>query len=253
VSLEYAAAEAIPGDTLIFVSGVLVAETVTFESGQTPLSLVSSKGTAGLSGIGTYPLLRFRAPRAGTRITQLAFGGGDPAVLVEGAGTLLVEDCTFSGGSVQVQATGNGATATVDGCLMENASLFSIRTEAGGKVTATSNTIVHAGDCGIYLGGGASTIRNCIIWSSARYAIACAGGSLASESGCNDTFASGTEEYLDCVPPESDFSVDPLFCDAPSGDYFLQVNSFCAPGNNPDCGLVGKYFATCQPPPPEEP
>jgi len=46
VSLEYAAAEAIPGDTLLFVSGVLVAETITFESGQTPLLLVSSKGTA---------------------------------------------------------------------------------------------------------------------------------------------------------------------------------------------------------------
>jgi hypothetical protein len=132
---------------------------------------------------------------------------------------------------------------------MENASAFSIETAQGAATTATSNTIVHAGDCGIYLGGGSSVVSNCIIWQSAAYAIACQGGSLAEASGCNDLFGSGAAEYLGCTPPETDISLDPLFCDAPSGEYTLRVDSPCSPVNSvPGCGLVGAFDATCPPP-----
>jgi len=246
MSLEEAVADAVPGDTLVFVLGVLVTEPVVIASEKTPLYLVSSKGGGGVSAAGSGALLHFVAPKNGTRITELAFGGGDPAILVDGGAGLLVEGCNFAGGTVQVQATGGGLTVAVDGCFLENAGAFSIQTLAGARTNATSNTIVHAGDCGIYIGGGPALVQNCIVWNSANYAIACQGGSLADGSGCNDTFASGTDEYLNCTPnPETDVSLDPLFCDAPNGDYSLRAESPCAPGNSvPGCGLIGAFLAT---------
>lgn len=44
------------------------------------------------------------------------------------------------------------------------------------------------------------------------------------------------------------FSDDPLFCDAPNGDYSLDANSPCLPGNHPDgvdCGLIGARGLGC--------
>jgi len=246
MTLEDAVADAIPGDTLIFVSGVTVTEPVVIEGAKTPLLLMSSKGGGGVSGTTGKGLLEFHSPRAGTRISELSFSAGYPSVLARGGGSLVVEGCTFSGGDVHVLADGSGTNVTVDGCFLQNAISFSIEVLAGARVTATSNTIVHAGDCGIYLGGGSAVVQNCIVWNSANYAIACQGGSLDSSSGCNDTFASGTDEFLNCMPnPDTDVNLDPLFCDAPNGDYSLRAESPCAPGNSvPGCGLVGAFLAT---------
>jgi hypothetical protein len=44
------------------------------------------------------------------------------------------------------------------------------------------------------------------------------------------------------------FSLDPLFCDAENGDYRLDGNSPCLPGNHPDgvdCGLIGALGWGC--------
>jgi hypothetical protein len=44
------------------------------------------------------------------------------------------------------------------------------------------------------------------------------------------------------------FSLDPLFCDAPNGDYTLDGCSPCLPGNHPhgvDCGLIGALGQGC--------
>lgn len=58
----------------------------------------------------------------------------------------------------------------------------------------------------------------------------------------------------DVLPPGSingggNFSLDPEFCGVDgSGNYFLQSDSPCAPGNTPaaeDCGLVGRYTVNC--------
>ncbi len=49
------------------------------------------------------------------------------------------------------------------------------------------------------------------------------------------------------------FSADPLFCDAENGDYALDANSPCIPGNHPngvDCGLIGALGLGCGAPPP---
>ena len=63
---------------------------------------------------------------------------------------------------------------------------------------------------------------------------------------CNDYF--GVDP--DCLfNPASSFSADPAFCGVSgSGDYFLQADSPCAPGNDPlgiGCGLIGPLPVGC--------
>ncbi|MDD4857397.1 MAG: hypothetical protein PHD74_04735, partial [Candidatus Krumholzibacteria bacterium] len=56
----------------------------------------------------------------------------------------------------------------------------------------------------------------------------------------------------DLTGTNGNISVDPQFCagdPSGSGDFFLQSDSPCAPGNNPDeasCGLIGAYPVGCR-------
>jgi len=44
------------------------------------------------------------------------------------------------------------------------------------------------------------------------------------------------------------FSEDPLFCDALALNLTLNSASLCAPGNHPECGLIGAWGVGCAPP-----
>lgn len=68
---------------------------------------------------------------------------------------------------------------------------------------------------------------------------------------CNDVFGAN-QPYSGC-PDQSglngNFSADPQFCGiAGSGNYYLQSDSPCVPGNHPDgtdCGLIGARATNC--------
>ena len=111
--------------------------------------------------------------------------------------------------------------------------------------------MTDAGDCGILVADGARVLlTSSILWRSVNFGIACAGGGVyEADSGCNDVFLSGNASYGDCPEPESDFHVDPLFCNATTGDFTIRVDSFCAPANSGGCGQVGALPPACEPPP----
>jgi hypothetical protein len=73
---------------------------------------------------------------------------------------------------------------------------------------------------------------------------------------CNDAYGNGTNYALLFVPDPTgvngNISMPPLFCGvdpATSGNYYLQQNSPCAPGNHPEgpiCGVIGRYGIGCK-------
>jgi parallel beta-helix repeat protein len=249
MTLEEAVANAIPGDTLsILFSPLATADVVTIQSKQTPLLITGSKTRPRLTTTGIDAILRFNSPNPGTEIREVGFGGGNPAVEILGEGSILIDQCDFLGGVVQVYGAGSGLQATVTGCLMREAGLFSIEVGSGAVLTATGNTIDGAGDCGIILeGSAAGTVANNIIWRSSNYGLACTGSQdLAEASGCNDIHQSGLGHYLGCTEPDSDFHLDPEFCDADGGNYTLFDISPCTPINSGGCGLIGAREPGCE-------
>jgi hypothetical protein len=63
---------------------------------------------------------------------------------------------------------------------------------------------------------------------------------------CNDLHGGSAPAVIaDQVGLQGNFSADPLFCDAPGGDYRLHANSPCAPAGN-ECGvLIGALPVGC--------
>jgi hypothetical protein len=83
-------------------------------------------------------------------------------------------------------------------------------------------------------------------------AIQCTNGSYATLT-CSDVYGNAGRDYVDCIAGQNgingNISVDPEFCGIiGSGNYFLQIDSPCAPGNHPDslgCGLIGAFDVNC--------
>ena len=98
--------------------------------------------------------------------------------------------------------------------------------------------------------GGAITVHNSIVASNIGQAIACGFGSVSLE--CTDIWDNSGGDYVGCIAEKNgvdgNFSGDPLFCGPESGDFTIQLDSPCAPGNHPDgaaCGTIGALPAAC--------
>jgi len=78
-------------------------------------------------------------------------------------------------------------------------------------------------------------------------------GACAPTLECCDVYGNEGGDWVDCIATKSagNFSADPLFCDASSGDFALRSDSPCLPGNHPDavdCGLIGAFGEGCSGP-----
>lgn len=63
---------------------------------------------------------------------------------------------------------------------------------------------------------------------------------------CNDVWPDSVIEGSDEIVRERNISSDPLFCDAPNGDFHIAYESACAPENAPEgCGLIGALPPAC--------
>lgn len=97
---------------------------------------------------------------------------------------------------------------------------------------------------------GTVTIENSILaFSTAGEVVSCAIGATPLFS-CSDVFGNAGGNWIGCISGQgnqnSNFSADPLFCNAAIGNYTLHPNSPCADGNSPgNCGLVGAYAEGC--------
>jgi hypothetical protein len=166
--------------------------------------------------------------RSGARIDGNQFVGNASAVLLAGgAGTAIVGYNLFFQNVFGVEVTASSPphieNNTFDACE------FAVYCEGDAEAAIGRNIIVRPGigitcsaPCSLYV-----ECNNIFEASIASY-----------EGGCPDMTGTG-----------GNISLDPEFCGlAGTGNYFLQSDSPCAPGNHPqgiDCGQIGAYSINC--------
>ena len=163
---------------------------------------------------------------------QAGVGG---AVEVFGSACTLT-DCTLLGNTADGGGTAYfimGAVGSVDGCTVVGSGAPA---NGGGfccndAAVTFSNSIIAFGSEGpaIYCReGGSATLTCCDIYGNA-------GGDW-------------TYQIDEQLGVNGNICEDPLFCDAPNGDFTIDTASPCTPANNPACGLVGAWGIGCDSP-----
>ena len=120
--------------------------------------------------------------------------------------------------------------------------------------TIVANTAFHGG--GIYCDSGSSAVinNNIVAFNNRQYPFE--GGGIYIESpsviiSCCNVYDNDGGNYYgtsDTTGVNGNISVDPLFCDLYSDNYYLRSDSPCLPGSHPygnDCGLIGALSLGC--------
>ncbi|MBM3286029.1 MAG: hypothetical protein FJY88_01550 [Candidatus Eisenbacteria bacterium] len=147
-----------------------------------------------------------------------------------------LRDCLFAGNSATWRG-GGFHCHNYSNASLENCTFYGNRCVAGGGIglrnvasVSISNTIVaFSGEgSGVHCEPGTSAMLDC-----------CA------------VYGNAGGDWVGCIAEQlglrGNIHADPLFCDPAGGDYSLNGNSPCAPGNNPGCGLIGALGVGCGP------
>ncbi|HMB68311.1 MAG TPA: right-handed parallel beta-helix repeat-containing protein, partial [bacterium] len=163
-------------------------------------------------------------------------------------GTGDVTDCIVRGaGLYSVEAGSGAANITVERNILVDPGVFGFICANGAATIVRNNTILGAGDCGIYADfsiGFAEFIceRNILVQNSV-YGIACFSPQPPTLD-CNVLFDNGVSAYSpECNPGAGDLETDPMFCDL--NTYTLLPGSPCAPANAGACQAIGAVETVC--------
>ena len=182
--------------------------------------------------------------------SSTGWGGG--GVLVIGTSNVTIRKNIFRNNSAVYGGGGvgmSGATATAsvsENLFWQNTARYGggIGSGNGARITIESNTF-YANEAlygaSINLGPASATVRKNIIAGSMGAGLRCDGPSVV--SGCNDYWGNQSDCEGCTFNPESDMTVDPLFCDAAHGDFHLEEGSPC--DDHPACGRIGAYGLGC--------
>jgi subtilisin family serine protease len=187
-------------------------------------------------------------------------GGGIYAI----GATIDIQTSHFLGNS----ASFGGGGVALDGCSGANLSGNFVAANSAAllasgvylsnctNTTLSSNTVVanfgaSAGANGVYVAGGSATVSNNIFALNGSAGVsladgfACGGGSAT--FACNLAWSNTAGNYSGCPDPtgsNGNVTADPLFCDAPQGDYRIAVNSPAAAAQS-GCGDIGAGAVGC--------
>ncbi|MBI4739015.1 right-handed parallel beta-helix repeat-containing protein, partial [Candidatus Woesearchaeota archaeon] len=132
--------------------------------------------------------------------------------------------------------------------IATSAVCISILSSLGVKIE--NNTIDGLGSDGIIIDQASNPLIGKNIISRILYAVECIPGASPMFE-CNNIY-DAYRRYQGCADQtgsNGNIAVDPEFCGIDdSGNYFLQSDSPCAPGNHPDgydCGLIGAFEVLC--------
>lgn len=208
------------------------------------------------------------------------FDGG--AVICRDSGTnLQLSDCLFLNNRAARHAAGvlvvEDGTATLDRCRFQgNDAPFSgaIAINTWADLTVTNCLVIgnEGATSGLFVGGGVATVRGNTFYGNAGdatvlslsvtvvernvFAEEQSGVALAlvdnDSHSCNIFWnnAGGSTDTGELGA--GDLEADPLFCDAPAGDFTISINSPAAPAHSACDELIGAYPTNCSigPPPP---
>jgi len=184
-------------------------------------------------------------------------GGG---MFCRNASSPTLTDCVFSnntagddGGALGFRDSSNpilyGCTLADNSANDDGGALYGyIASPSFYNCTITGNHTPDLGSALCMNNGGSATLENTIVaFNTDGEAIACVSSNAALT--CCDVYGNAGGDYTGCLAGQSgvdgNFSDDPLFCNAASGDYSLDASSLCLPDNNPACGLVGADTLGC--------
>ncbi len=160
---------------------------------------------------------------------QADYGGGFASYRQVYPGPILRE-CTIVGNEAFVR--GGGLDFYESHPRIEQTTLVGNAAPLGGAVGLNQNSQPQ--------------FSNCILaYSLTGEAVAGSGAEFACCNIYGNAYADWTG-YEGQLGTSGNISEAPLFCDLAGEDYYLQDASPCAPGANPDCGLIGAYPVACE-------
>lgn len=166
--------------------------------------------------------------------------GGGGGLSIGQSRNVLVENCVFwrnattnpgsAGGGLGVGGLEGG---TIRNCTFSENHAGSLQVIGGAAITVN---------------GGHFIIENNVIANSGigGPAVRVSGGATATSS-CNVFWNNAEGNAFGFVLSATDRIVDPLFCDAPHGNFTVGAASPCLPPNSLGCGLIGAFGRGCDP------
>jgi hypothetical protein len=164
----------------------------------------------------------------------------------------LIEENEFRDNTRGLFIAATNSTPVIRSNVIHDSGYFAIWLDVSDNAVLENNTIdgVPDGYAIICVGSDSQIERNTI--TRAFGGIICLLNSSPSME-CNNIFNVSEKRYAgDCSDQtgiNGNISLDPQFCGAPdSGNYLLQADSPCAPGNHPDghdCGQIGARGVGC--------
>ncbi len=168
------------------------------------------------------------------------------AVMLQSGGT--VENNEFWQNSVGIWVHSSDTSTKVIRNNLFVLNMLGVWASTSSHVVIENNTFEDNMDGIECMGDSETIVRNNIIVDGS-VGIHCPSLPIIS---CNDVFGCTKAAYLICPDQtgiNGNISVDPQFCGVKySGNYYLQSDSPCAPGNHPsgdDCGLIGAFPVNC--------
>ena len=115
------------------------------------------------------------------------------------------------------------------------------------QCTFVGNSAGSGGGAAVYSWDASShiVIENSILaFNDGGDAVASSGGSVTIT--CTDIYGNPPGAPVESqMGTNGNISEDPLFCNLIGGDFTLSALSPCAPGANPECGLIGALPVAC--------
>ena len=171
-----------------------------------------------------------------------------------GNSSAQVENNTFTNTNLAISLGAMTGSSDVRRNIFYNqiSGAVSLSDNPNAQITIEGNTVdLTTNGAAIFCQAGSSPVIQQNIIVRSLVGIRCALSSFPTTA-CNDIMATQNRYSGECADQtgmNGNISVDPQFCGiAGGGNYFLQADSPCAPGNHPggaDCGVIGALNVGC--------